>query len=380
MIWQSWGDLLTTVRTGETAVHRVFKTGSFEYFEQHPEEAAIFDEAMGSFTAMTAIAVAAAYDFSAMRKVVDVGGGQGALLAGILRANPKLHGVVFDLPRLAVQHHHAHVAACMVEHGRVEPVLGIAYDGLGYGPDGSLWGGEMLVADLVAARRVAHLRPVRMPGGTAAIREPWRMGAVWSSLANGNDAAVQRATTGGTDATTARAVLDLAAQPSSPITTSAGRLFDAVAALLGGRQRVTYEAQAAIELEALARSIPRHQAPRYEGCATVAALADDARVLDPSDLIAALLADLDAGVGRAVIAAGFHQAFGRATAILAAELAAEHHLDTIAMTGGVFQNALLTEIVREQLGETGLDVLVHATIPPNDGGISIGQAAIAAFS
>jgi hypothetical protein len=101
MIWQSWGDLLTTVRTGETAVHRVFKTGSFEYFEQHPEEAAIFDEAMGSFTAMTAIAVAAAYDFSAMRKVVDVGGGQGALLAGILRANPKLHGVVFDLPRLA---------------------------------------------------------------------------------------------------------------------------------------------------------------------------------------------------------------------------------------------------------------------------------------
>jgi len=285
-----------------------------------------------------------------------------------------------DLPRLAVQHHHAHVAACMVEHGRVEPVLGIAYDGLGYGPDGSLWGGEMLVADLVTARRVAHLRPVRMPGGTAAIREPWRMGAVWSSLANGNAAALQRATIGGTDATTVRAVLDLAAHPSSPITTSAGRLFDAVAALLGGRKRVTYEAQAAIELEALARSIPRHQAPRYEGCATVAALADDARVLDRSDLIAALLADLDAGVGRAVIAAGFHQAFGRATAILAAELAAEHHLDTIAMTGGVFQNALLTEIVREQLGETGLDVLVHATIPPNDGGISIGQAAIAAFS
>src|SRR4030095_2950266 len=98
MIWQSWGDLLTTVRTGETAVHRVFKTGSFEYFEQHPEEAAIFDEAMGSFTAMTAIAVAAAYDFSAMRKVVDVGGGQGALLAGILRAHPKLDRGVFEPP------------------------------------------------------------------------------------------------------------------------------------------------------------------------------------------------------------------------------------------------------------------------------------------
>ena len=101
MVWQSWGDLLTTVRTGETALHRVFKTSSFEYFEHHPDEAAVFDEAMGSFTAMTAIAVAGAYDFSSMRKVVDVGGGQGALLAGILRANPKLHGVVFDLPRLA---------------------------------------------------------------------------------------------------------------------------------------------------------------------------------------------------------------------------------------------------------------------------------------
>jgi len=285
-----------------------------------------------------------------------------------------------DLPRLAVQHHHAHVAACMVEHGRVEAVLGIAYDGLGYGPDGSLWGGEMLIADLVTARRVAHLRPVRMPGGTAAIREPWRMGAVWSSLANGNDAALQRATIGGADATTARAVLDLAAHPSSPITTSAGRLFDAVAALLGGRQRVTYEAQAAIELEALARQIPRHQAPRYEGCVTVAACDDDAHVLDPSGLVGALLVDLDGGVDRAVIAAGFHEAFGRATAMLAADLVAEHHLDTVALTGGVFQNSLLSEIVGRQLGELGVDVLQHRTIPPNDGGISIGQAAIAAFS
>jgi hypothetical protein len=101
MVWQSWGDLLTTVRTGETALHRVFKTDSFSYLETHPEEAAVFDEAMGSFTAMTSIAVAAAYDFSSMRKLIDIGGGQGALLAGILRANPKLHGIVFDLPRLA---------------------------------------------------------------------------------------------------------------------------------------------------------------------------------------------------------------------------------------------------------------------------------------
>ena len=100
MVWQSWGDLLNTVRTGETALHRVFKTDSFAYFNDHPEEAAVFDEAMGSFTAMTGIAVAAAYDFSSMRKIVDLGGGQGALLAGILRANPDLRGVVFDMPRV----------------------------------------------------------------------------------------------------------------------------------------------------------------------------------------------------------------------------------------------------------------------------------------
>jgi len=283
------------------------------------------------------------------------------------------------VPRVAVQHHHAHVAACMVEHGRIEPVLGVAYDGLGYGPDGSLWGGEMLVADLVAARRVAHLRPVRMPGGTAAIREPWRMAAVWASTAVGDDAALRRAVNGGVDETTARAVLRLATHPSSPVTTSAGRLFDAVAALLGGRQRVSYEAQAAIELESLARTVARSDAPCYDGCVTICQ-GDSGHVLDPSDLVAALLDDLRAGTDRASIAAGFHEALGRATADLAARLASQHQLSTIALTGGVFQNARLTEIVESELRDGGFDVLVHCEVPPNDGGVSIGQAAIAAFA
>jgi hydrogenase maturation protein HypF len=137
------------------------------------------------------------------------------------------------LPTIAVQHHHAHVAACMVEHGRTAPVLGIAYDGLGYGPDGSLWGGEMLVADFTSSRRVAHLRSVRMPGGVAAIREPWRMAAVWAAVATGPDDALQRACQHGIDEATSSAVLDLAERLSSPVTTSAGRLFDAVAALIG---------------------------------------------------------------------------------------------------------------------------------------------------
>ncbi len=308
---------------------------------------------------------------------------------------PRLYGVVPDriahdmhpeylsskwaaqagLPTIAVQHHHAHVAACMVEHGRTEPVLGITYDGLGYGPDGTLWGGEMLVADFVSARRVAHLLPVRMPGGVAAIREPWRMGAMWADAAVGRDAVYRRVVERGIDPVTAAAVLDLGERSSSPVTTSAGRLFDAVAMLLGGRMRVSYEAQAAIELEALARSVDRADAPTYDGCVALGS-----GVLDPTDLIAALLTDLDSGVARALVAAGFHEAFGRATVALAATTAAEHHLDTVVLTGGVFQNARLTEIVESGLHEHRLDVLVHAAIPPNDGGISVGQAAIAAFS
>ncbi len=284
-----------------------------------------------------------------------------------------------DLPAIAVQHHHAHVAACMVEHGRTEPVLGVAYDGLGYGPDGSLWGGEMLVADFASSRRVAHLRPVRMPGGVAAIREPWRMGAVWSAAANGREHAARRAAACGVDETTVRAVLDLAERPSSPITTSAGRLFDAVAALLGGRQRVSYEAQAAIELEAMAASVDRSEAPRYDGTVAIS-VEGDIFVLDPSPLIAALLLDLEAGVERAVIAAGFHEAFGRATVDMARRVATATGLDTVVLTGGVFQNSRLTEVVETGLRGVDLNVLVHRAIPPNDGGISVGQAAIAAFA
>ncbi|MEY2553538.1 MAG: hydrogenase maturation protein HypF, partial [Ilumatobacteraceae bacterium] len=284
-----------------------------------------------------------------------------------------------DLPTIAVQHHHAHVAACMVEHGRTEPVLGIAYDGLGYGPDGSLWGGELLIADLASSRRVGHLRPVRMPGGVAAIREPWRMGAVWCAMAMGPDEAARRWADSGIDRPIVDAIVDLAEHAASPVTTSVGRLFDAVAALLGVRHRVSYEAQAAIELEALARTVDRGDAPRYDETVTVAQQGDTL-VLDPSPLVAAILRDTDSGVDRRLIAAGFHEAFGRATAESASLAAATHGLGTVALTGGVFQNARLTEVVEEGLRRAGLEVLVHSQIPPNDGGISIGQAAIAAFT
>ncbi len=283
-----------------------------------------------------------------------------------------------ELPVVAVQHHHAHVAACMVEHGRTSSVLGITYDGLGYGPDGSLWGGEMLVADFGSFERVAHLRPMRMPGGSAAIREPWRMAAVWAAAALGPHAALERLRNLGVDETIAQAVLDLASGPSSPSTTSAGRLFDAVAALLGGRTKVSYEAQAAIELEALARTVSRSDAPRYGGTITVSD-EQGMLVLDPVPLIGALVADIDRGVDRRLMAAGFHEALGRATVDVAATCLTRSRLDTVVLTGGVFQNARMTEVVETGLRELGATVLVPTAVPTNDGGISVGQAAIAAY-
>jgi hydrogenase maturation protein HypF len=279
--------------------------------------------------------------------------------------------VDLDLAAVAVQHHHAHVASCLVEHGRTEPVLAMCFDGLGYGTDGRLWGGELLVADFAAAHRVGHLRPVVMPGGAAAIREPWRMAASWLAAAAGAGAAVERMAA---IDDRAGAVVDLVERGVGPTTTSVGRLFDAVAALLGGRSKVTFEAQAAIELEAAARTVAVADAPRYEGTVT---FTDG--VLDPTALIATLIADRDSGVDHAALSAGFHAAFGCAAARWAAAAAAEHRLDTVVLTGGVFQNVRLTEIVESDLRAAGLRVLVHRQIPCNDGGISVGQAAIAAW-
>ena len=276
---------------------------------------------------------------------------------------------------MGVQHHHAHAASCLVEHGRTDAVLAVCLDGLGYGVDGSLWGGELLVADLAGFRRVGHLRPVVLPGGVAAIREPWRMAASWLSVAAGADAAIARWTP--VDVRAA-AVVGLAEHGGGPVTTAMGRLFDAVAALLGGRSRVTFEAQAAIELEAAARRVSRSAAPTYEGTVDVTS-EGGMTVLDPSLLLRALLADHDAGTPRPVLAAGFHEAIGRATAGAAATLAGAAGLDTVALTGGVFQNVRLTEVVESALLEAGCRVLVHAQIPANDGGVSIGQAAIAAW-
>ena len=271
------------------------------------------------------------------------------------------------LPLLGVQHHHAHVAACLTEHGRAGPVLGIAFDGMGLGPDGGLWGGELLLADLATSRRVGHLRTAALPGGDAAVREPWRMALAWLARALGEDVAAQH---GPSLDDRWRAVLSLAVSGRSPETSSAGRLFDAVAAVVGVRGVVSYEGQAAVELEALARRAGPRPPTFRPGTA------DD--VLDPAPALAALLDAQRRGTLPADLAAGFHRGLAASTAELAVVLAGRHGVDTVALSGGVFANVLLTDLLAADLRAAGLEVLVHEQLPPGDGSISVGQAAVAA--
>ena len=256
----------------------------------------------------------------------------------------------------------------------------ICFDGLGYGTDGTLWGGELLVADLAGFRRVGHLRPVVMPGGVAAIREPWRMAAAWLAATAGADAAIARlsrrrragAGASSTSPTTG----------AGPVTTAVGRLFDAVAALLGGRPRVTFEAQAAIELEAAARTVPRTAAPRYEG--TVDAhrrRADDVAVLDPRTAARPPCSPTATrGAPGRVLAAGFHEALGARHGPAGGRGGRGRRRWTRSSSpAACSRTPASARSSRRRCGTAGLEVLTHDQIPANDGGISIGQAAVAAW-
>ena len=259
---------------------------------------------------------------------------------------------------VGVQHHHAHLAACLAEHGETGPALGAIYDGTGYGTDGTVWGGELLRGDLCGFERVGSLFAVRMPGGEAAIRQPWRMACAWTQAA-GVEAPAALAARPGWDEVSALARTGVA----SPLTSSVGRLFDAVAALCGLRSEITYEGQAAIELEAACDAAERGAyafGPALDARPTVAAVVDD------------IARGTDAGV----IAARFHNALAAATA----RALLEHGPDTVVLSGGVFANRCLLSRTRALLGEAGVRVLVPERLPPGDGGISYGQAAVAAAS
>ena len=273
------------------------------------------------------------------------------------------------LDHVAIQHHHAHLAATLAEHGETGPAVGAILDGAGLGTDGSVWGGELLVGDLRGFERAGHLRPVALPGGDRAAREPWRMACAWLGAAGAEPPPSLRAAVP-TDRWDA--VASLARAPACARTTSAGRLFDAVAALAGVRTVATYEGQAAAELEAAAARDERGTYP----------LPLDERpgalVLDARPTVLAAARDAARGVGVAVIAARFHRGLARALVDACVRLAEQHGLGTVALGGGVWVNRLLLELTVPALEARGLRVMSPELLPPGDGGIAYGQAAIAA--
>lgn len=287
-----------------------------------------------------------------------------------------------DLPLLEVQHHHAHLASCMVENGveiDTPPVLGIILDGLGYGEDGALWGGEFLLADYRKFNRLASLLAVPLPGAASAMREPWRnlWAQLWSSGIEPGDfpECLKAKPLETLEQMAIRGV-------NSPLSSSCGRLFDAVAAALNiCFERISHEGQAAIELEALLDSPSMRQAielGRDPDSYEFGRLEKDSvRCLDPAPMWRSLLRDISHGVASADIAHRFHHGLARALVEMTIDLIAEHGVSQVALSGGVFQNRTLFEAVVKGL-KGKVEVLTHRQVPMNDGGLALGQAAIAA--
>lgn len=282
-----------------------------------------------------------------------------------------------DLHLLNVQHHHAHVASCMAENSITQPVIGVALDGTGYGTDGNIWGGEFLLADYHKSERLAHLEYVPLPGGDMATKRPLRVAMAYVYALLGEDALIAS----GLSTRVTSAELKLLCQQidrcvNSPLTSSCGRLFDAVAALIDIRDSINYEAQAAVELEMAAMDMPA-QTKRYPMEFTQQ---NGVQVIRLKELFSAILKDIKNNVGQAEIAACFHASLADAIAVMCGELSNKSGIKMIALSGGVFQNRLLLQTTKNALHRGGMSVITHKQVPAGDGGIALGQAAIAAFS
>jgi hydrogenase maturation protein HypF len=263
-----------------------------------------------------------------------------------------------DLEQIGVQHHHAHIASCMAENGLSGQVIGVAFDGTGYGTDGAIWGGEFLVAGYARFERRAHLRYVPLAGGDAAVRQPWR-----SALAYlGPEADIP-----GVPETHLRVVRKMIAAGTNTVqTSSCGRLFDAVAAIIGLRREVTFEGQAAIELEAIADAACTGQYPvEFPG--------DE---VDFRPMIESIVREKERAP---IVAAKFHNTLAAAICQVCVKLRAELGLDRVCLSGGTFQNMRLLGLTTSALRDAGFAVYLHCQVPPNDGGLALGQAAIAAW-
>lgn len=272
-----------------------------------------------------------------------------------------------------VQHHHAHIASAMAEHGLdgTAPVIGVAFDGTGYGDDGTVWGGEILLADYTGHRRFAHLSPAPLPGGDAGVANPCRLALarLWTAKLPWDKDLPCVAACSPTELT----VLErqLTRQVACAATSSMGRLFDAVSSLVGVCHRAGYEAQAALELEAAAASARDADTSAY-------AFGIAPGTFDPAPVLGALIADLRRGTPIPVLAARFHRGVARAVLEISRQASRDTGLATVALSGGVFANALLEEECTRLLAEDGFAVLRHGEVPPNDGGLALGQLVVAA--
>lgn len=287
------------------------------------------------------------------------------------------HAAHTGLALVRVQHHHAHIAALLAESGfdGAQPVIGVCFDGTGYGADGAIWGGEVLIADYRAFRRAAHLKYVPLPGGDAAIKRPYRMALahLWAAGIAWDDDLPPVAACPPAERRILMRQLETGVQTVP--TSSMGRLFDAAASLIGLRHTVTYEAQAAIELEGVAAG------DSEPGSAIAIEIgADGTLILDPAPLLRAIIAGVRAGVPASRLAAGFHAAIADAILSVCEHLRAAGHGEVIALSGGVFQNMRLLDAAVKRLRAAGFTVLIHRLVPGSDGGLALGQAAIGCVS
>ena len=295
------------------------------------------------------------------------------------RPSTRLSGRAADgLASLAVQHHHAHLASCLADNGVDEPVIGVVFDGTGYGEDGAIWGGEFLVGDYRGVTRGAHLRYVSAPGGDQAARQPWRMAASHLLDAGcGLDLVAARQ-----PASAVRTIERMIERRvNAPLTSSVGRLFDAVASLAGLRDQVSYEGQAAIECEWLATGVAPDGNYPFEVSKATAARASDPSpplVVDTRPMIRAVAADVRCGVERSTIARRFHGTLAEMVVAVCEQLRVKTGLNAVALSGGTFANAILTHDVCQALRARAFRVYRHRRVPPGDGGLSLGQIAIAA--
>jgi len=281
-------------------------------------------------------------------------------------------------PKIAVQHHHAHIAGCMAEHGLRGSVVGLALDGTGYGVDGCVWGGEVLIATLTSFERFAHLKYVAMPGSEAAVKQPWRMAFahLHAALGEGVFAADVLARLKVSEGDARMLVRIMEVGLNSPLTSSCGRMFDGAGALILGRDRVDYEAQAAIELEGFAERDAMSLADGY-----LLWLQEKTKgpwILDPTPMWEELLADLRKGEAPARMSSRFHA--GLADVYARAVVAASERtgIRQVCLSGGVFHNRLLTHLVFRALREAGMEIYLPEKVSPGDGGLSYGQAVVAA--